>query len=163
MRADRETRVLLVFAGVLATFAPRQSPAADLVLNRDYGLVKASCVRPGKKQLPVCAVVYTKQPYLGFQFGSEDDPESVAVTAGARRVPNSEIEMKVDKNASHSVFGEGFIGKEAEAILGEIENGTRISVTYQSESAKAPITADFNLDDFKTAVRDVQDLRDEQR
>jgi len=133
--------------------------AADVVLDKETGAVKYSCVRGDKKIGLICVVVYTKAPYLGIQFGSEDDPESLAVTAGARRPTNSKLEIKVGKFASHAVFGEGFVGTEAEAIRFEIENGSTATVSFESDDTRIATHGDIDLKDFKSALHEVEALR----
>ena len=54
-------------------------------LEKQAGDVKSVCAHDPKSGHLICALVYAKQPYFGIQFGSEDDAESVAVTAGVRR------------------------------------------------------------------------------
>jgi len=134
--------------------------AAEVVLDKQVGTVKYSCVRPDKKSALICVVVYTKAPYLGFQFGSEDDPESLAVTAGARRATNSKLEIKVDKFASHAVFGEGFVGTEAEAIRFEVENGSKATVSFESQDTRIATHGDIDLNDFKAALHEVESFRE---
>ena len=148
------------FVGAALAAASPAADAADVVLDKQTGAVKYSCVRPNKKSALICVVVYTKAPYLGFQFGSEDDAESLAVTAGARRVTNSKLEIKVDKFASHAVFGEGFVGTEAEAIRFEVENGSKATVSFESQDTRIATHGDIDLKDFKAALREVESLRD---
>ena len=140
--------------------APSAAGAAEVVLDKQTGAVKYSCIRPDKKSALICVVVYTKAPYLGFQLGSEDDPESLAVTAGARRATNSKLEIKVDKFASHAVFGDGFLGAEAEAIRFEIENGSKATVSFESQDTRIATHGDIDLNDFKAALREVESLRE---
>ena len=151
--------LLCAIALGILTAAPGSAAAVDLVYKKTVGAVQSSCVRDEKTKHLICVVVYSKPPYLGFQLGSEEDPESVAVTAGARRVPNSELRIKVDDYAAHHVFGEGFTGQEAEALRGEIEQGTKADIVYEMEGKKDPVTGSVDLADFKTALRDVESLR----
>ncbi|HLF58245.1 MAG TPA: hypothetical protein VI732_01310 [Alphaproteobacteria bacterium] len=144
---------------MLAAAATRPAGAVELVYKKERGAVQSSCVREEKTNGLICVVVYAKPPYLGFQFGSEDDPDSIAVTAGARRVPNSEITVKVDKFASHHVFGDGFVGKEAEALLYEIEQGTNMSVRFESRDPDTPSRGVIDLKDLRTALQEVERLR----
>lgn len=148
------------FVGAAVAAASPAADAADIVLNKQTGAVKYSCVRPDKKSAPICVVVYTKAPYLGFQFGSEDDGESLAVTAGARRATNSKLEIKVDKFASHAVFGEGFVGTEAEAIRFEVENGSKATVSFESQDTRIATQGEIDLKDFKAALHEVESLRE---
>jgi len=148
------------FIGAAVAAAPAMADAAEIVLDKQTGAVKYSCVRPDKKSALICVVVYTKAPYLGFQFGSEDDPGSLAVTAGARRATNSKLEIKIDKFASHAVFGDGFVGTEAEAIRFEVENGATAAVSFESQDTRIPSHGDIDLKDFKAALHEVESLRD---
>jgi len=133
--------------------------AAEIVHENETGAVQSSCVRDDKTKRLICVAVYSKPPYLGFQLGSESDPESIAVTAGARRVPNSEIRIKVDNYAPHHVFGEGFAGKEAEALRDEVEQGTTATVSYEMQDEKEPSTGRIDLKDLKAALREIESLR----
>lgn len=133
---------------------------AEVVYNNDTGAVRSSCVREDKKSNLICLVVYTKPPYLGFQFGSAEDRDSVAVTAGARRATDSKLEIKVDNHAVHTVYGEGFVGKEAEDIRDEINYGSKASVSFESQDPNIPTRGEIDLTDFKAALHDVETLRD---
>jgi hypothetical protein len=158
MKPDRFLFWTLVPA---AFYAAASSPAAaaDIVHENETGAVQSSCIREEKTKHLICVAVYSKPPYLGFQLGSEDDPESVAVTAGARRAPDSELRIKVDHYAPHHVFGEGFTGKEAEALRDEVEQGTTATVSYEMEDEKEPSTGRIDLTDLKAALREIESLR----
>ena len=160
-RISRRLSLALLLAALLPAFASSAN-AAEIVLDKVTGAVKSSCIREDKNGNLICLVVYTKPPYLGFQFGSQEDPDSVAVTAGARRATNSKLEIKVGRYASHAVFGEGFVGKEAEAIRDEIESGTKASISFESQDTKIATQGEIDLKDFKAALREVEALRDMQ-
>ena len=153
---------LLLALGLLAA-APSQARDAKLLLKKETGDVKSSCIQlAGGRQEIICIVVYGKPPYLGFQFGAPDSPDSIAVTAGARRKPNSEIEVKVDSYASHGIFGDGFVDKEAEAILDEVSDGKTAIVTYQPEDSEKPVSGSIDLADMKAAIKEVEALQEMQ-
>ncbi len=160
-RISRGFSLPLLLAVLLPAFASWAN-AAEIGLDKVTGAVNSSCIREDQKANLICLVVYTKPPYLGFQFGSEEDPDSLAVTAGARRATNSKLEIKVDRYASHAVFGEGFVGKEAEAIRDEIESGTKASISFESQDTKIATKGEIDLKDFKAALREVEALRDMQ-
>jgi len=150
---------LAALAAAALLLAVGRAQAAEMVFQKETGPVKSSCLRDKKSDHLVCVVVLAKPPYLGFQFGSERDSESIAVTAGARRLPNERIEIRVDNNIPHDVYGDGFVGKEAEALLYEIEKGRRVIVSVESRDAKVKERGVFDLTEFKAALRQVQALR----
>lgn len=132
-------------------------------LEKQAGDVKSVCAHDPKSSHLICAIIYAKQPYFGIQFGSEDDAESVAVTAGVRRAANSKIEIRVDHNTSHFIYGDGFLGKEAEAIVDEIKNGRRIYVRVDSYDDNVKSEDSVDLSEFKSALQEVEDLRKTQQ
>jgi hypothetical protein len=158
MKPDRLLFWTFALAAVCAA-ASSPAAAAEIVHKNETGAVQSSCMRDEKTKRLICVAVYSKPPYLGFQLGSEDDPESVAVTAGARRAANSELRIKVDNYAPHHVFGEGFTGKEAEALRDEVEQGTAATVSYEMEDQKEPSTGRIDLTDIKAALREIESLR----
>ena len=133
--------------------------ASGNALEKQAGDVKSVCANDPKSGHLICAVVYAKPPYFGIQFGSEDDPESVAVTAGARRTADSKIEIRIDHNASHFIYGDGFLDKEAEAIVDEIKKGRWIYVRVDSDDSDAKGEGTINLNEFKSALQEIEDLR----
>lgn len=144
------------------TFADDDKTNGDAngnALEKQAGDVKSVCAHDPKSSHLICAVVYAKQPYFGIQFGSEDDAESVAVTAGVRRAANSKIEIRIDHNTSHFIYGDGFLGKEAEAIVDEIKNGRRIYVRVDSYDDNVKSEDSVDLSEFKSALQDIEDLR----
>jgi len=128
-------------------------------LKKQAGDVKSVCAHDPKSSHLICAVVYAKQPYFGIQLGSEDDAESVAVTAGVRRAANSKIEIRVDHNTSHFIYGDGFLGKEAESIVDEIKKGRRIYIRVDSYDDNVKSEDSVDLSEFKSALQEIEDLR----
>ena len=128
-------------------------------LEKQAGDVKSVCAHDPKSSHLICAVIYAKQPYFGIQFGSEDDAESVAVTAGVRRAANSKIEIRIDHNTPHFIYGDGFLGKEAEAIVDEIKKGKQIYVRIDSYDDDVKSEDRVDLSEFKSALQDIEDLR----
>ena len=133
--------------------------ANNNAFEKQAGDVKSVCAHDPKSAHLICALVYAKQPYFGIQFGSEDDAESVAVTAGARRAEDSKIEIRIDHNASHFIYGDGFLGKEAEAIVDEIKKGKRIYVRVDSYDNEIKSEDTIDLSEFKSVLQEVEDLR----
>ncbi len=132
-------------------------------LEKQAGDVKSVCAHDPKSGHLICALVYAKQPYFGIQFGSEDDAESVAVTAGVRRASDSKIEIRVDHNVSHFIYGDGFLGKEAEAIVDEIKKGKRLYVRVDSYDNEVKSEDSVDLSEFKSALQEIEDLRKTQK
>ncbi|MBZ5699458.1 MAG: hypothetical protein LAN18_13035 [Acidobacteriia bacterium] len=148
-----------ILLALSAQAAAAEPPAGAPVYEKKNGAVQSACQKDKKSNNLVCVVVYAKQPYLGVQLGSEDDSDSVAITAGARRAPNSKIEIQVDGNVPHFIYGDGFIGYEAEVLLQEIEKGKRASVRTTSQDAGVKTEDDFDLGDFNAALHEVEALR----
>ena len=148
-----------VFADDGKTNINANNNANSNALEKQAGDVKSVCSNDPKSGHLICALVYAKQPYFGIQFGSEDDPESVAVTAGARRAENSKIEIRIDHNVSHFIYGDGFLGKEAEAIVDEIKKGKRIYVRVDPYDNEIKSEDTVDLSEFKSALQEIEDLR----
>lgn len=151
-------KYLLAFA-LFGSAYPLDVAAQSPVFAQRFGHVEASCQRVPKSRELVCVVVYRKQPYLGIQLGSKGDPESVAITAGARREPGTDIVIRVDNHAVHSTAREGFVDYEAESMLTEIEHGERITVRFQSSDSNVKTADTFPLADLKAALEAVRDFR----
>jgi hypothetical protein len=156
------TGAICSFAALMLALAGSASAATtqEPPFHKQTGAVQSYCQREPKTHRLVCVVVYGKQPYLGVQLGSENDPESVAITAGVRRAPNSKIEVRIDNRIGHATAAAGFLGYEAESMLHEIEGGKRVTVHFQSTDQKVKTEGTFDLADFKTALREVEALRD---
>lgn len=150
-----------VFALALLGLAQAPGAAAQTpVFEERFGYVKASCQRVPQTRELVCVIVYMKQPYLGVQLGSKSDPESVAITAGVRRAPGSEIVIRVDNHAVHSTPRDGFFDYEAESMLTEMEYGEQITVRFQSTDSDVRTADTFSLADFNAAIRAVREFRE---
>ena len=150
--------VLLVLVMLFALPAAAQTP----VFEKRFGHASASCQRTPKTRVLVCVVVYMRQPYLGIQLGSEADPESVAITAGARREPGSELTIRVDNHAVHNTTRDGFFDYEAVSMLTEIEHGGQITVRFESEDSDVKTADTFSLADINAALRAVENFREGQ-
>jgi hypothetical protein len=159
--------VILACAVAVAVLLPSAASAGDdkasgNVLEKQAGDVKSVCAHDTKSGNLICALVYAKQPYFGIQFGSEDDADSVAVTAGIRRVANSEIEIRIDDDVPHIVYGDGFVGKEAQAIVDEIKKGKWTYVRADSYDSSVKSEDTIDLTDFKSALQEIEVLRKSQ-
>lgn len=150
---------VLMASAVSADDDKTNGKATGNALEKKTDDVKSVCAHDPKSGHLICALVYAKQPYFGIQFGSEDDAESVAVTAGVRRVSDSKIEIRVDHNVSHFIYGDGFLGKEAEAIVDEIKKGKRLYVRVDSNDNSVKGEDSVDLSEFKSALQEIEDLR----
>ena len=146
---------LAVSVSACATAAYAQTP----VFEKHVGKAVGTCQRTPKTRVLVCVAVYTRAPYLGIQFGSEKDPESVAITAGARREPNSPMTIRVDNHAVHNTTREGFVDYEAASMLTEIEHGEQITVRFESTDSSMKSADTFDLADLKEVIRAVKEFR----
>ena len=151
-------KYLLVFA-LLGAAYPLDTAAQSAVFEQRFGHVNATCQRVPKSRELVCIVVYAKQPYLGVQFGSKGDPESVAITAGARREPGTEIVIRVDNHAVHSTTHDGFFDYEAVSMLTEMEHGEQITVRFQSTETGVKTADTIPLADINKALKAVREFR----
>jgi len=149
----------LLFLAVLISAAAPAVVAQTPVFEKRVGKAAASCQRTPKTHVLVCVVVYMREPYLGIQFGSEIDPESVAITAGARREPGTAMTVRVDNHAVHNTTGDGFFDYEAQSMLTEIEHGGQITVRFDSTDSNVKSADTFGLADLNEAVRAVKEFR----
>ena len=156
-----KTALKYLFALALLGIAyPLDTAAQTAVFEQRFGHVKASCQRIPKSRELVCIIIYLKEPYLGVQLGSKGDPESVAITAGARRAPGTDIVIRVDNHAVHSTPRDGFIDYEAQSMLTEMEHGEQVTVRFESTDTDVKTADTIPLADFNEALRAVQEFRE---
>ena len=151
-------KFLLCLAIAMSAFtagAVAQTP----VFEKRAGKVVGTCQRTPKTRVLVCVAVYTREPYLGIQFGSETDPESVAITAGARREPGTAMTIRVDNHAVHNTTHDGFVDYEAVSMLTEIEHGDQITVRFESTDSSVKAADTFDLADLKKVIRAIKEFR----
>lgn len=155
-----KTALKYLFAlALLGTAYPLDTAAQTAVFEQRFGPVTASCQRVPKSHELVCVIVYARAPYLGIQLGSKGDPESVAITAGARREPGSDIVIRVDNHAVHSTPRDGFFDYEAESMLTEIEHGEQVTVRFQSSDSSVKTADTIPLADINAALAAVRKFR----
>jgi hypothetical protein len=147
-------RLITLAVALCATMFSVQLHGQPSVLDQRVGSATATCSKDPFTGSLVCVVLSGTRPSFGYQFGSARDPKSVALEIGYMAAIGTGADVRVDSFPAHSIVdGQAFDGGTAATILREIQNGSKIRVRFTPLRVEEPAYGEFDLSDFKGALR----------